>query len=341
MAPEEPHYVSGKSSLPVRIRVTISIVIPVYNEAEAIPFFLKRLQATLKLRRLEDYDFSLIIVDDGSADSTVRLIQEQFTGVSVPNNLKRVSLLHLSRNFGKESALSAGLQRAHGDASIIIDADLQDPPELIPELVALWKEGYEMVVPIRASRDNENPLRRLLSISFYKVFSGLGAIPLRDGAGDFRLLDRRVVHAINSLPENCRFMKGLYSWVGFRTINISYIRETREHGQSQFNISGLFRLAAVGIISFSAAPLYLIFFIGLLLSLLGASFILYIVLSALISGNPVDGYPSLASFILFFGGINCLFIGILGVYISQLFSEVKRRPSYIVSRHVELLEKHG
>jgi len=241
--------------------------------------------------------------------------------------------LRLSRNFGKELALTAGIDNVNADAVVVIDADLQDPPELIPQFVHWWREGYDVVYGTRASRAGETRLKKWTSSAFYRVMRRLSATPVPRDTGDFRLLNRRALDAIKRLRERQRFMKGLFAWVGYRQKAIAYDRDPRHAGSSKFNYWRLWNFALEGITSFSSAPLKVATYLGLLTSLLAFVFGLFVFAKALIYGDPVRGYPTLMLVILFLGGVQLIALGMIGEYLGRLYMEVKQRPLYLVDEH--------
>ena len=301
----------------------ISLVIPVFNERLAILPFLHRLKA---LREDLQLSFELLFVNDGSTDETLSLLMAQS---SVDASIR---IVDLSRNFGKEAALTAGLDVALGDVVIPIDVDLQDPPELIPELLAAWRLGFDVVLAVRSERKGDPWSRRFFAEFFYKIHNRIASPRLPEKAGDFRLMDRSVVEAIRRLPETHRFMKGLFAWAGFRTTAVSYERPQRDQGESKFNGWRLWTFALEGVTSFSTVPLKIWTYIGLLVSLAamikGAS----IAFRVLIEGRDVPGYASLFVGITFLGGLQLMGIGILGEYLGRNYIEAKRRPVYLIRR---------
>lgn len=302
----------------------ISIVVPVYNEALMMEPFFSRLKRVLQN---DDNNYEIIFVDDGSHDDTVGIIKK------LMKEDERVTLLQLSRNFGKEAAMTAGFDHADGDAIIVIDADLQDPPELIPELIAKWNEGYEVVYATRIERDGETLLRKLTAKWFYRVMHASTSIQMPRDTGDYRLLSRRAIDALNSLRERHRFMKGLYSWIGYSQIGVPYHREARFAGKSKWNYWQLWNFALEGFTSFTTMPLKVATYVGMATSLMAFIFGGYIVVKTLIYGDPVAGYPSLMVTILFMGGVQLTALGIIGEYLSRVFDESKSRPLYIVREY--------
>jgi glycosyltransferase involved in cell wall biosynthesis len=300
----------------------ISLVTPFYNEEDGIAKFHS---ASLTLiESLPEYDFEVLCVDDGSNDSTLSLLLE------VTECDSRYRVLELSRNFGKEASLTAGIDQANGEAVIPIDADLQDPVELIPRMIMKWEEGYEVVLARRSCRKSDTFLKRKTAELFYCIHNKLSSIKIPDNVGDFRLMDRKVVDALKRLPENHRFMKGLFAWVGFKSVTLDYARNERSFGESKFSGWKLWNFALEGITSFSSAPLKIWTYFGSLGAFLTAVYALFAILKTLIMGIDVPGYASLLVAILFFGSIQLIGIGILGEYIGRIFSETKRRPTYII-----------
>ncbi|MEI7956026.1 MAG: glycosyltransferase family 2 protein [Verrucomicrobiota bacterium] len=304
-------------------RPWITCVVPAYNEAESIADFLCGLCAHLAG---VSERFEVLVVDDGSSDSTGQHV------IAQPGPIR---LLTLSRNFGKEAAISAGLEEADGEVVVIIDADFQHPFPVIDEFIEHWQQGYDMVYAVRRERNTDSQLRRQLSHMFYQIMSRMSSVRIPEDAGDFRLLDRKVVHALRRLPESNRFMKGLYSWVGFRSIGISFTIEERRSSSSKFNFLKLLDLATTGLTSFSNLPLRLWVGVGSLISLMSIFYAIYILVETLIFGNPLAGWATLVVAVTFLGGVQLLSIGILGEYLARIFNEVKRRPNYLIAA------KHG
>jgi len=305
-------------------KVFISCVVPVYNEQSNIINFLTGLVDELK--NIAD-NFEIIVVDDGSRDATIDAI------LQLPENFK-IKLIGFSRNFGKEIALTAGLENCSGDVAILIDADFQHPFAAIPEFLARWACGYDMVYGVRRNRDTESPMRRGLAHLFYKLMTKITQIEMPEHAGDFRLLDRKVINALNAIPERTRFMKGLYAWVGFKKIAVPFDVSARRGGKSGWGFLRLAELALTGITSFSNVPLRVWGFVGVIVSFISLIYAIYIVTVTLLYGADLPGFPSIIVALMFFGGVQLLSIGILGEYIARIFTEVKHRPSYIVSLKV-------
>ena len=300
----------------------VTIMIPAYNEEKVLPKLFNRLD---KLSQNEsNYLFEFLFINDGSKDSTMKLISEKST---IDN---RISYINLSRNFGKERAMLAGFDYAKGDAIVIIDADLQDPPELIPNMISLWEEGYDDVYAKRESREGETWLKKATSKWFYSILDKISSIEIQRDTGDFRLLDRRVVEALKTLRESNRYTKGMFSWVGFKKKEITYKRDPRAAGETKWNYFKLFNLAIEGITSFTTSPLRISFIFGLLISSVAFFWILYLLIRPLFGVPTGGGYSSLMSVILFLGGVQLLAIGIIGEYIGRIFIETKNRPVYLI-----------
>lgn len=302
---------------------TLSVVVPTHNEQDVIAAFHSRLVAVLDNLELE---VEIIYVDDGSSDATARIITE------LRATDERVALLALSRQFGKEAALSAGLDHSCGEAVVVIDADLQDPPELIPALIAQWQAGYDVVYAQRSRREQETWLRRASAHTYYRLLSRLSPVPIPRDTGDFRLMSARAVVALRTLREQHRYMKGLFAWVGFRQIAVHYVRHGRHAGHSQWNWLKLFGFAIDGITSFSIAPLRIATYLGLMASTTAFAYGLYIIYKTVAFGEPVRGFPTLMVAILFLGGMQLLCLGIIGEYVGRTYGESKRRPLYFIAR---------
>jgi len=302
----------------------ISVVVPAYNEDEVLPEFHQRLSAVLTQLPM---DYEVVYINDGSTDETMTLI------TSLYNEDKNITLIDLSRNFGKEIALTAGLHKAQGDAVIVIDADLQDPPELIPELIKEWLNGYDVVYAKRQKRDGESVFKKISAHLFYRLMSRLGHVKLPEDTGDYRLLSRRALDALNTLTEQHRFMKGLFTWIGYKQKAVYYQRDPRHSGTTKWSYWRLWNLAIEGITSFTVAPLKFATYFGFVTALGAFSYGLFIIGRTLLFGNPVEGYPSLIVIVLFLGGIQLMSIGILGEYIGRIFTETKRRPLYFLNEY--------
>lgn len=302
----------------------LSVVVPAFNEAEVLPHLHDRLSTVLKNLPLQA---EIVYVNDGSKDATLDVMRN----IAVHDG--RVAIVNLSRNFGKEIALTAGLDHASGDAVVVLDADLQDPPELIPELIRRWREGYDVVYAKRSARDGENWLKKLTAFVFYRLIQRAPRVRIPQDTGDFRLLSRRAIEALGKLREQHRFMKGLFSWIGYPQVAVPYRREPRYAGKTKWNYWRLWNFALEGITSFTTAPLKMATYLGLVTALAAFAYAAVIVYKTLVFGNPVHGYPSLMVVVLFLGGVQLITIGILGEYIGRMFDETKNRPLYLVQEY--------
>ncbi len=306
-------------------RHSLSIVVPVFNEEQVLGEFHRRLAVVLDNLAT---DAEVLYVNDGSRDGTLALLGELHRADA------RVAVIDLSRNFGKEVAMSAGLDLARGDAVVVIDADLQDPPELIPGMIGAWREGYDVVLMRRRSRAQETWLKKMTARMFYKAMGSLGTIDIPENVGDFRLLSRRAADALRRFPERARFMKGLFAWIGFASTEIEYDREGRLAGKTKWNYWRLWNFALEGITSFSVVPLKLASYAGLLTALAAFIYGLKVIVWTLVFGDPVAGYPTLVVLVLFLGGLQLMALGFIGEYLARMFIEVKRRPLYLIQQHL-------
>lgn len=304
---------------------TLTVVVPAYNESEGLRAFHARLTAVFDSL---DLACAVLYVDDGSLDDTYAVMRE--LGTDDP----RVATLRLSRNFGKELALTAGLDHADADAVVVIDADLQDPPELIRTFIEHWREGFDVVYGTRASRAGETRFKKFTASTFYKVIGHLSETPVPRDTGDFRLLSRRALDALRQVRERQRFMKGLFAWVGFRQKAVVYARDPRFAGATKWNYWRLWNFAIDGITSFSGAPLKVATYAGIGVALLAFVFGLWIIAKALLFGDPVKGYPTIMVAILFLGGVQLMALGVIGEYLGRLYVESKQRPLYLVDEYV-------
>jgi glycosyltransferase involved in cell wall biosynthesis len=302
----------------------LTVVVPAYNESEGLKDFHVRLATVLDGMDLES---EVLYVDDGSRDDTYAIM------CTLREADPRVSTLKLSRNFGKELALTAGLDQVDADATVVIDADLQDPPELIPTFVSHWREGYDVVYGTRASRAGETGFKKMTASGFYRVMEKLSSTPIPRDTGDFRLLSRRALDALKQVRERQRFMKGLFTWVGFRQLSVVYHRDPRHAGQTKWNYWRLWNFAIDGITSFSGAPLKAATYVGLLTSLLAFLFGLSVLVKALWFGDAVRGYPSLMVVVLFLGGVQLMALGVIGEYLGRMYVESKQRPLYLIDEY--------
>ncbi|WP_126448079.1 glycosyltransferase family 2 protein [Sulfuricystis multivorans] len=299
----------------------LSIVVPCYNEEATIPVFLSTVTPIVQSTGL---DYEIIFVDDGSRDTTVATI------VALSNLYSKVRLVELSRNFGKEAAMTAGFSYATGDAIIPMDCDLQDPPELIPEMIAKWKAGFKVVHAVRRSRQTDTWLKRITASAFYRMMEGITDVAIPPNCGDYRLMDRTVVNAILSFPERNRFMKGIMAAAGFKATQVEYDRPERAAGETKFNFWKLWNFALDGITGFSTVPLRIWTYIGAIVALFSFSYAGWIIIKTIVWGVVTPGFATLTSVILFLGGIQLIGIGVLGEYIGRIVAETKRRPLFLV-----------
>lgn len=304
----------------------LCVVVPAYNEGESLREFHARLAAVLDALARDDEPIAgeVLYVDDGSRDDTYAVM------CALREADARVATLKLSRNFGKELALTAGLDAVDADAVVVIDADLQDPPELIPQFVQAWREGYDVVYGTRSTRAGESGVKKFTSAGFYRVMERLSATPVPRDTGDFRLMSRRACAALGRLRERQRFMKGLFTWIGYKQKAIVYDRDPRFAGVSKFNYWRLWNFALEGITSFSSAPLKLATYLGLSTALLAFAYALYVFGKALLFGDAVQGYPTLMLVILALGGVQLMALGMIGEYIGRMYIESKQRPLYLI-----------
>lgn len=303
----------------------ITILIPCFNEEQTLDLLNERLFSVIRANT--QYEFNILLVDDGSKDKTLAKMKELHEKDS------SVSYLSLSRNFGKENAMLAGLDYAEGDAVILMDADLQDPPELIPQMIEEWEKGYDDVYARRRSRAGETWFKKSSAHWYYLILQKFADINIPADVGDFRLLDRQAVDALRSLRERQRYTKGLFSWIGYNKKELLFDRDPRAVGNSKMSFVKLFGLAIDGITSFSVAPLRLASVLGLLISSIAFIYLLFVIGKTLLFGDPVAGYPSMISIILFMGGIQLVVLGIIGEYVGRIFYEAKGRPDYLVSEY--------
>lgn len=299
----------------------LSILVPVYNEREVLGLLYERLSQVLNPLKIS---YEIVLVDDGSKDGS---------GEAMCNLAKLkpfLKVVRLSRNFGKEAALTAGLQQVSGQAVIIMDADLQDPPELIPQMLEAWHEGYEVVAMRRRHREGETWFKRFSAHCFYRLLNRVSDVDIPVDTGDFRLMSRQAIDTLNQLPERNRYMKGLFAWIGLPTKFIEYDRHARAAGMTKWNYGGLFRLAFEGITSFSVTPLRLTMGVGVITALIGLLFALWIIAKTTLLGETVPGYPSLISVITFLGGVQLISLGLLGEYVGKAYFEAKQRPVFLI-----------
>lgn len=308
-------------------RKLVSIVVPFYNEVEGIEYFYESIISAVD--KISDVRFEVVCVDDGSSDDSLTKL------IALSERDSRFCVVELSRNFGKEAALTAGMDMARGDAIIPMDADLQDPPELIPMLINEWQQGAEVVLARRTNRDSDNYLKRKPAELFYRIHNRVSSIKIKENVGDFRLMDRCVVEAIKQLPERQRFMKGIFAWVGFKTTTLNYARKPRKAGTTKFSGWKLWNFALEGITSFSIGPLKVWTYIGSIGAFIAFSYAVFIILRTLIYGKDLPGYASLLVVILFLGSLQLISVGILGEYMGRIYMETKQRPTYIIRKYHE------
>ena len=296
-------------------------MVPVFNEAESVAIYVQTTRSVLESAKL---DFEIVFINDGSRDDTLPRL------MALAEADKRVRTINLSRNFGKELALTAGIDHATGDVLVPMDVDLQDPPELIPKFLEKWREGYDVVYGVRTSRKYDTVAKRTTAAMFYRVFNSLSTLHVPDNAGDFRLIDRRVADVLRQMPERNRFMKGLFAWVGFNSVGVPYERPERAAGNTKWGNWKLWNFALDGLFSFSTLPLRVWTYIGAIVAIFSFSYGSFIIIRTLILGIDIPGYASLLTVVLFLGGLQLLSIGVLGEYLGRLFIEVKKRPLYVV-----------
>jgi len=303
----------------------LSVIIPVHNESANIGPLCERLFPVLERTGLS---WEAVFVDDGSRDDTLDVIR------SLSRMEPRVGAISFSRNFGKEIAIAAGLDHARGSAVVIMDADLQHPPEMIEAFVERWRQGYDMVYGQRTDRSDETRVKRGFAHLFYRLFARFGEIGLPEGAGDFRLIDRKGVEVLRTMGEKARFSKGLYAWIGFKSTGVPFVVEERRFGASKWSFRKLFRFAFDGIAAFSTVPLRIWTYLGFLISFFSIATALYFLIRTLLFGSDLPGFPSLIVSIMFFSGIQLMSLGIIGEYVGRIFAEVKRRPLYVVAERI-------
>ena len=305
--------------------MVLSVVSPIFNERDSVEELWRRL--TLALSPLGDYE--IVLVDDGSTDGSWEVLR------NLAARDERLRLLRLSRNFGHQVALTAGLDAARGEAVVLIDADLQDPPEVIPELVARWEEGFDVVYAVRERRDGESRLRLLAIGAFYRLFRRMAATDIPADTGDFRLLSRRAVDSLARMPERARYLRGMTSWIGFRQIGVTYRRDSRFAGASKYPLTKLLRLASDGIASFSIAPIRLLTRLGFVMIVFCAGVLAWTLYTRFFTHNAPQGWTSVLAVVLLLGGVQMVGMGIVGQYIARIFEETKQRPLYFVADMVE------
>ena len=317
-----PHHPALSPRSPATIP-SISVVAPAYNEQEVLVEFHRRVTEVM---RGIGCNYEIVLVNDGSRDNTLALMHD--LRATDPH----VSVVDLSRNFGKEIALSAGLDYTKGEVVVVLDADLQDPPELIPQMLEIWREGYDVVYGTRTVRDGESWFKKTTANYFYRVIKQVSRVDIPKDTGDFRLMSRRAVQALSKLREEHRFMKGLFAWIGFPSKAFLYRRDPRAAGETKWNYWKLWNFAIEGITSFTVAPLKASTYIGLFVAMMSLIYAIFVIWKAMMYGDPVRGYPSLMAVILFLGGVQLVSVGLLGEYVGRIFNEVKRRPLYLLNR---------
>ena len=300
----------------------VSILVPCYNEESSLPALYEALQELMASNN--QYEWEVLMVNDGSRDRTIEVIRELRAKDS------RICYIDLSRNFGKENAMLAGFDHVTGDCTVIIDADLQDPPSLIPEMLKYWEEGYEDVYARRRSRGKESWLRKKFSLLYYSMLQHMAKVDILQNVGDFRLLDRKCIEELKRLRESERYTKGLFCWIGFKKKEILFDRDDRQQGVSSFNFLKLLNLAIEGITSFTTSPLRISTILGMIISLVAFVYLCFILAKTVIYGDPVRGFPALMSVILFLGGVQLLSLGVIGEYLGRIFYETKNRPVYVI-----------
>ena len=307
----------------------LSIIIPMYYEEKVVNECYKRLKEMVE--KLKGYDYELIFVNDGSKDNTLNLLEE------IAKNNNKVKIISFSRNFGHQAAVTAGLKYATGDAIVIIDADLQDPPEKIPEMLKLWEQGYEVIYAKRKSRKGESAFKLLTAKMFYNTLDALSDVEIPKDTGDFRLVDRKVVNTINEMPEHNKFLRGLFSWVGYKQIPFEYERQERFAGKTKYPLKKMLKLASDGIISFSTKPLRLVGYVGIFSIILSFIILIYSLVSfAFNLNNLTAGWTSIMVTVTFFAGVQLLSIWIISEYIGRIYDESKNRPQYIIDKKINL-----
>ena len=310
----------------------ISIIIPIYNEEESLPFLFDRLNSVTK--KIENYAFEFLFVNDGSKDKTLEIIKEQR---KIDN---RISYVDFSRNFGKEIAMIAGLDYVDSDAVIFMDADLQDPPELIGDFIKYWEQGYDDIYAKRKSRKGETFLKKFTSKMYYKVLQKLAGMEIQKDTGDFRLIDRRCVNALKKLRESQRCTKSMFSWIGYKKKEVLYDRDPRIAGKTKWNYINLINLAIDGITSFTTSPLRLATYISIPTFALLIGYFIYVIAKCIITNGPIHAFQAIILLVLFFSGIQILLFGIIGEYLGRIFLETKNRPLYLVNEYNDIKEKN-
>ncbi len=303
----------------------VSLLIPAYNEEETLGLLYNELNKAID--DIPGYEFEILFVNDGSNDNTLNILR------NLQKRDPRINYISFSRNFGKETAMAAGFDYVSGDAVVIMDADLQDPPRLIKEMILYWEEGYDDVYARRRTREGETWFKKFTSSSFYRLLQTMTKIPIQEDTGDFRLLDRRAIESLKKFREKQRYTKGMFSWIGFNKKEILYDRKPRAAGKTKWNYLKLFNLALEGVTSFTTFPLRISTILGILVSIFSIVYMFVILIKSMIWKDPVKGYPSMMVTILFLGGVQLISLGIIGEYIGRIFNETKYRPLYIIDEH--------
>lgn len=303
----------------------ITILIPAYNEEEVLETLLERL--LLVTKQISNYQFEFLFVNDGSRDRTLEMLKD------LANVHPQIAYINLSRNFGKEVAMLAGIDHVNGDAVIILDADLQDPPELIPEMISYWEQGYDDVFAKRNSRAGETWFKKWSSNSYYNILDMVSNIPIQNNTGDFRLLDRKCIEALKKIRESQRYTKGMFSWIGFNKKEILFDRDPRAAGTTKWNYPKLVNLAIDGITSSTILPLRISSFLGIFVSICALLYMMFLFFRTLIFNDSIPGYPSMMSVILFLGGVQLICLGVIGEYLGKIFIETKGRPVYLIEEY--------
>lgn len=305
-------------------------MVPCYNEEASLPLLYNELVKLMNAHR--DYDWEVLLVNDGSKDNTLEVMRD------LRSKDNRICYVDLSRNFGKEKAMLAGFDYVTGDCMVIMDADLQHPPHVVNEMIAKWEEGYDDVYAKRKSRGKESWLRKQFSLLFYKILQKTTKIEILPNVGDFRLLDRKCIESLKCLRETERYTKGMYCWIGYRKAAVEFEQQDRQVGQSSWNFWGLLSLAIEGIVSFTVFPLKIATLVGILTSLFAFIYMIYVIIKAMLFGDPVSGFPTLLSVMLFLGGMQLLALGVVGEYVGRIFHETKGRPVYLVREYNGLVK---
>lgn len=303
----------------------VSLLIPAYNEEETLPLLYDELNKVIA--DMQGIQFEILFVNDGSSDNTLNILR------NLQEKDSRINYISLSRNFGKETAMAAGFDYVKGDAVVILDADLQDPPELIKEMIKYWEDGYDDVYAKRRTREGETWFKKFTSHVFYRLLQKMTRIPIQEDTGDFRLLDRRAVESLKKIREKQRYTKGMFSWIGFNKKEILFDRKPRAAGETKWNYLKLFNLALEGVTSFTTFPLRISTILGIVVSIFSIVYMFIILIKSMIWQDPVQGYPSMMVTILFLGGVQLISLGIIGEYVGRIFNETKYRPLYIVDEH--------